>query len=261
MTTNGPATPEEVEALTKPFDLRDAFAARQAALAADLKVPAEFTDHGTTIGDASEADWIAMLRGWLPQRYGVGKITAVDADGRRSQQIDVGIFDQQYAPKWFETSGGVHFVAAESVYAVFEIKQEINKTYADYTGDKIASVRALRRTSGSFRHLGGTASGQNPDDKEILGGILTLRSGWVDMEGKAAAKALSGRGDLRRIDLGIALDSLAFNITRDDDISYSEPGLQLIFFGLRLFERLQGIGTSLAVDIKEYEKRLTRAAE
>jgi hypothetical protein len=259
MTRASLATPEEVEALTKPFDLRNAFASRQAALAADLRVTADFTSHPTTIGDAGEADWNAMLKGWLPKRYGVGPIIAVDADGRQSQQIDVGVFDRQYAPKWFETKGGVHFVAAESVYAVFEVKPEINRTYAAYTGDKIASVRALRRASGGFRHLGGTAKGQDPAEKEILGGLLTVRSGWVDMEGVAPAKALSALGHLRRIDLGIALDALAFNISRDDSITFSEPGLQLIFFAMRLFERLQGIGTALAVDIPEYEKRLTTA--
>lgn len=250
------ATQEEVEALTNPFNLREAFAARQQALVADLKVTADFTAHPTTIGDASEADWIGMLCSWLPKRYGVGAILAVDANARQSQQIDVGIFDRQYAPKWFETKGGVHIVPAESVYAVFEVKPEINKGYTEYTGDKIASVRALHRTSGAFRHLGGTSTGQDPARKEILGGILTVRSGWVDMEGKASVRALTSLDLLRRIDVGIALDALSFNISRDDDIAFSEPGLQLIFFAMRLFERLQGIGTALAVNIKDYEASL-----
>ena len=136
---------------------------------------------------AHEADWVAMLRSWLPNRYRVGPIFAVDANGRQSQQIDVGIYDQHYAPSWFETpKGGVQFVPAESVYAVFEVKPEINKTYADYSGDKIASVRALHRTNGSFRHLGGVSQDQDLTTKPILGGTLTVRSGWVDMEGKAA---------------------------------------------------------------------------
>jgi len=59
------ATPEEREALTKAFDLRAAFQARQRALVENLKVTASFTPHSTTIGDASEADWVAMLRSWL----------------------------------------------------------------------------------------------------------------------------------------------------------------------------------------------------
>jgi hypothetical protein len=251
------ATPEEREALTKPFNLRAAFQARQHALVEDLKVTASFTAHSTTIGDAHEADWVAMLRSWLPNRYGIGPIFAVDANGRQSQQIDVGIYDQHYAPSWFETpKGGVQFVPAESVYAVFEVKPEINKTYADYSGDKIASVRALHRTNGGFRHLGGVSQDQDLTTKPILGGILTVRSGWVDMEGKAAADALTGLDDLRRIDLGIALDALSFDISQEDHLEFSEPGLQLIFFAMRLFERLQGIGTAVAVEISEYERYL-----
>jgi hypothetical protein len=250
------ATPEEREALTKAFDLRAAFQARQRALVENLKVTASITPHSTTIGDASEADWVAMLRSWLPRRYGVGPIFAVDANGRQSQQIDVGIYDQHYAPSWFATQGGTQFVPAESVYAVFEVKPEINKTYADYSGDKIASVRALHRTNGSFRHLGGLAENQDLTTKPILGGILTVHSGWVDMEGKAAVDALTRLDDLRGIDLGIALDALAFDISREDKIEFSEPGLQLIFFAMRLFERLQGIGTAVAVKISEYERYL-----
>jgi hypothetical protein len=248
------ATPEEIEALTTAFDLRAGFESRQRALVEDLNVTANFTSHGTTIGDAHEADWVAMLRSWLPNRYGVGPIFAVDANGRQSQQIDVGIYDRHYAPSWFETKRGVQFVPAESVYAVFEVKPEINKTYADYTGDKIASVRALHRTNGSFRYLGGVSEDQDLTTKPILGGILTVRSGWVDMEGKAAVKALTGLDDLRGIDLGIALDSLSFDISREDKVEFSEPGLQLIFFAMRLFERLQGIGTAVAVKISEYER-------
>ena len=245
---------EELQALTKPFDLRAAFQARQSALVENLKVTASFTPHGTTIGDAHEADWVAMLRSWLPNRYGVGPIFAVDALGRQSQQIDVGIYDQHYAPSWFVTTGGVQFVPVESVYAVFEVKPEIDKTYADYSGDKAASVRALHRTNGSFRHLGGVSEDQDLAYKPILGGILSVRSGWVDMEGTAAVKALTRLDGLRGIDLGIALDALSFDISRRGHVEFSESGLQLIFFAMRLFERLQGIGTAVAVKISEYEQ-------
>jgi Domain of unknown function (DUF6602) len=192
------ATPEEIEGLTTAFDLRAGFESRQRALVEDLNVTANFTSHGTTIGDAHEADWVAMLRSWLPNRYGVGPIFAVDANGRQSQQIDVGIYDRHYAPSWFETKRGVQFVPAESVYAVFEVKPEINKTYADYTGDKIASVRALRRTNGSFRHFGGVSEDQDLTTKPILGGILTVRSRDHDrVEPRRPVGNPSGEGGLR----------------------------------------------------------------
>lgn len=252
---NQPSHPE-ADALTKRVSLRGAMVARQKALAAQLGVTPAFTSHATTIGDAAEVNWTRMMRNWLPNRYGVGPIFAIDADDRQSQQIDVAIYDQHFAPLWFETEGGAQIVPVESVYAVFEVKPEINKTYTDYTGDKIASVRALRRTNGQFRHLGGTNAHPDLDSKPILGGILSVRSGWTDMEGKAAVNALTGLDDLRRLDLGIALDALSFDINRGGNVEFSDPDLQLIFFAMRLFYRLQGIGTALAVDIAEYERRL-----
>lgn len=258
MTNKGPSQPhrDEVEALTRPGYLRNAMVARQRALAAQLGVTSAFTAHPTTVGDAAEVNWTRMIRNYLPNRYGVGPILAIDADDRQSHQIDIGVYDQHYAPLWFETEGGVQIVPVESVYAVFEVKPEINRNYADYTGGKIASVRALRRTNGAFRHLGGTDTHPDLELKPILGGILSVRSGWTDMEGKAAAAALTNLDPLRRLDLGIALDALSFDISRAGEIDYSDPDLQLIFFAMRLFHRLQLIGTALAVDIREYERRI-----
>lgn len=248
------------KALTRPFDLSAAFAAKQNALLAALNVPAAFTAHGTTIGDASEADWVAMLREFLPGRYGVGPIFAVDCDGRSSQQIDVAVYDQHYAPLWFETPTGTLFVPVESVYAAFEVKQRINKTYADYTGTKLASVRALRRTSAKIRHAGGVYNPQNPKDKPILGGILTTSSGWTHPQARAAVVALAELQEDHRIDLGIALDSVAFSVDRTScEIAFSPPGRQLIYFAVTLFERLQALGTALAVEIPEYARHLADA--
>src|SRR4051812_2320079 len=94
----------------KPFNLAKAFLARQQALAATLGVTASFTSHGTTIGDASEANWVQMLRSVLPTRYGISPIFAVDHQGRISEQIDIAIYDQQYAPLFFTSPAGVRIV-------------------------------------------------------------------------------------------------------------------------------------------------------
>ena len=245
--------------LTRSFDLRRAFLAKQEALSATLKVTAEFTAHGTTIGDASEVDWTAMLGSFLPARYGVGPIFAVDSLGQQSHQIDVAVYDRQYAPLWFETSAGVRMVPAESVYAAFEVKPKIDKNLAEYAGEKIASVRALHRTSAAIRYVEGVYPAQDPATKPILGGLLAVRSGWKELDGKSGVAALTGLQGDRRIDIGIALDALAFDVMPDGGIKYSEPGTQLISFVLRLFERLQAIGTALAIEIDKYEAHIVRA--
>lgn len=246
--------------LTRPFDLQEAFLAKQNALLTALKVTAAFTPHGTTIGDASEVNWTAMLGSFLPARYGVGPVFAVDSRGRQSHQIDLAVYDRQYAPLWFETPAGVLFVPVESIYAAFEVKPEINKGLAAYAGEKIASVRALHRTSAPIRYVEGVYKPQDPKDKPILGGLLAVRSGWTHLDGKAAVKALTDLTGDNRIDLGLALDALAFDIGQDG-IDFSEPGTQLIYFVMRLFERLQGLGTALAIEIDKYEAHIGRPDE
>lgn len=248
MTTEGETTPGE-----PAFSLPEAFLRRQQVLAAELGVTAGFTSHPTTVGDATEANWVAMLRSVLPNRYGVGGLQAVDSRGDISEQIDVAIYDQQYAPLFFRSAGGVLIVPVESIYAVFEIKPEINKTLATYSGGKIASVRRLYRTSAEIHHVGGTTPGPDPATKPILGGILAARWGWTDRDSPAASAAIAGLEGDSRIDIGIALDSLAFDHT-DGELSFSKPGTQLIYFALHLFRRLQPLATALAPDLEEYEK-------
>lgn len=247
--------------LTRSFDLRGAFLAKQEALSATLKVTAEFSAHGTTIGDASEVDWTAMLGSFLPARYGVGPIFAVDSRGQQSHQIDVAVYDRQYAPLWFETAAGVRVVPVESVYAAFEVKPKIDKNLAEYAGDKIASVRALHRTSAPIRYADGVYPAQDPASKPILGGLLALRSGWKELDGKAGIAALTGLDGARRLDIGIALDALAFDVMPDGSIVYSEPGTQLISFVLHLFQRLRALGTALAIEIDKYEAQIAQATE
>ncbi|MGJ9372562.1 DUF6602 domain-containing protein [Nesterenkonia sp. CF4.4] len=250
-----PNEPPYDDDLTKSFDLREAFLAKQEALSMALQVTARFTQHGTTIGDASEANWTRMLREFLPGRYGIGPAFAVDSRGRQSQQIDVAVYDRQYAPLWFSTPAGALVVPVESMYAAFEVKPEINKPLADYAAEKIASVRALHRTSAPITHAGGVYPAQDPSEKPILGGLLAVRSGWTDITGQAAVQALIARNDDHRIDIGIALDALSFNID-EGQITYSESGTQLIYFAMRLFERLRALGTALAIEMTEYESNI-----
>lgn len=140
------------------FDLAAAFQTRQELLATTLDVTAAFTAHGTTIGDVSEADWGAMLRSFLPARYGVGPIFAVDSRDRESKQIDLAVYDRQYSPLIFEAPGSnAQFVPIECVYAAFEVEQELNATYVDYAAEHIASVRRLYRMSADVYHLQGSA--------------------------------------------------------------------------------------------------------
>lgn len=237
---------------SKQIDLHDAFLRRQTALAADLRVPAAFTTHGTTIGDASEADWHAMVRSVLPARYGVAPLFAVDTSGAISEQIDLGIYDQQYSPLFFRTKKGVLVVPAESVYAVFEVKQKISKRTIEYALDKAASVRRLLRTSAAVHHLQGKATGKKPENMPILAGLLAAHSGYKNLRSAELLLDQAKASDTERLDLGIALDQASFDL-RLGETTFSPDGAQLIFLALRLFRRLQPLATALAPDMDAYE--------
>ncbi|WP_212743006.1 DUF6602 domain-containing protein [Sphingopyxis sp. 2PD] len=83
--------------------------------------------HPTEKGDASEQVWNDVLNHYLPHRYESRKGFVVDSRGAFSQQIDVIIHDRQYSPFVFSFKG-TDVVPAESVYAVFEAKQELTVT-------------------------------------------------------------------------------------------------------------------------------------
>src|SRR4051812_29054746 len=118
-------------------NLKDLFLRRQRELMASLERTRSIVDHAGTMGDASELDWIGMLDKYLPTRYAVGKAFVVDSTGERSDQLDVVIYDSQFSPRLLNEPG-VLYIPSESVYAVFEVKQDLDKAHLEYAGKKIA---------------------------------------------------------------------------------------------------------------------------
>lgn len=248
----------------RAVDLSAAFLSRQKALSAELEIPLQFTSHPTAIGDATEANWTRMLKSFLPGRYEVGPIFALDAEGSQSQQIDLAIYDRQYSPLWFQ-AGADRIVPVESVYAVFEVKQEVNAGYLKYAAEKAESVRSLKRTSAPIVDIYGTQPGPSLADRPILAGIVALRTSWADgLEGATGKKNLAKYSGAQHLDLGLALTDRAFDQIPStanlkllqEGLEYSREGTQLIFFVMHLFRRLQAIGTAPAVDLEVYEQAL-----
>lgn len=236
--------------MSTSFNLRTAFAAKQDHMLSGLGLMPNFTEHPTTKGDATEQRWKRMLSDFLPRRYGVGSVFAIDSYGKQSQQIDVAIYDRHYSPLFFEQDD-LTFVPVESIYAIFEAKQELSKDYVDYAREKVASVRSLRRTSIGIRHAGGTYPPQKPDNKPILGGILATQASWTDIRGRAARQALLTGGPTDRLDFAIAVrDGAAERV--EDELVFAPSNQQLIWFAMQLYKRLSALGTALALDLDAY---------
>lgn len=256
--------------MTGQYDIAAAFRRKQSILLDSHASVRDVVSHPTALGDHSEADWVGVLKDFLPERYIVGPIFAVDADGALSEQIDVAVYDRQYSPLWFGSKGGFDIVPVEAVYAVFEVKPTINTTYIMAAREKVASVRRLRRTSAQIKHAGGAYSALDPSAKHIIGGLLAANASWTDRASTIAKlkEHLPSVGLDESLDIGIAVEMVAFDYTpvpvelgsREDEIplEFSAETDQLIYFGIRLFRQLQQLGTVLAIDMAAYESALSR---
>lgn len=165
-----------------------------------------------------------------------------------SEQIDEIIYDSLYAPLIFETEVGEKFITAESVYAVFEVKQEINKGYLEYAHKKIISVQNLYRSSRSMIVAGKAVKARNLT--KIIGGILASNSISLD-------SIKSHLIHYPSIDLGCAINQFSFLTIKDDnknivDIKKSNEDEVILSFFLIILDELYKIGTVPAVDIRNY---------
>lgn len=242
-----------------PVDLHRLFLHLQDQLTSRLQSNRAILDHPGAKGSATEEGWREMLGEYLPNRYCVSKAFVIDADGGQSDEIDLVVYDRQYSPFLFKQDGAV-FIPAESVYAVLEVKQSLNAANVDYASGKAASVRKLRRTSVTITHAGGTSTPRPPFP--ILAGLLALESEWNPPFGSPLVQRLAGGAPEGRLDLLCALRhgsaEVAYSAENGVSLDLSAPDAALIFFFLRLLERLQGLGTVPAIDLREYGKALAR---
>ncbi len=223
---------------SEQVDLALVFRRAQGKMLGDLVLGRVF-EHGTSQGTASERQWIEMLGAYLPSRYRVGSGFVINCEGRRSRQIDILIYDHLDTLPLFPHAAGVH-VPVESVYAVLEVKSEMSREFLDDAAEKVASVRELR----------GEGSGRG-----ILGGLLATSCVWVDGAFEKNLNASLGplEGD-RQVDLGCAIEVGSFEY--DGVLTVSQADEALIFFVLRLVERLNGLGPAPVVDLMAYVRRL-----
>ena len=264
----------------KDVNIKALFKGLQTQMVTQMRTNRESINHPGTMGDSFEDIWIDWLKVYLPSRYCVDKAIIIDSKGKTSDQIDLVIYDQTYTPFVFNQNG-VKYIPAEGVYAIFEVKPDINKKYIIYAGDKIASVRKLYRTTSSI-----IDRGQKKDPRsltKILGGILTLESKIGDGTIEKHIKTLKG---LKSIDIGCAANYKSFyvdyisidkkfdkkvestekhnalllefyNDRKIDTIEFSYKYNSLVTFFLQLTRYLQqSIGTVAAIDLSEYAKAI-----
>ncbi|MBI2422373.1 MAG: hypothetical protein HYV27_06050 [Candidatus Hydrogenedentes bacterium] len=242
-------------------DLRSLFVANQAVVCAEQGLVRQHLHHPSCKGSATESIWLGILRNYLPRRYGIESAFLIDHTGCKSDQIDVVVYDAQYSP-FILKRDNILFIPAESAYAVFEVKQSVDKANLEYAAEKAASVRRLQRTSVRIQSANGVATPKNPF--HVVGGILTTTSQWNPPLGpKFETQVLElAKSNEYRIDLGCILDYGAFELdgTSKDkpQLKYSKPDAGLMWFLLRLFHVLQQMGTVPAIDVGKYSACLDK---
>lgn len=245
------------------IDLHRLLVNKQKKLLAEQEADHEIHEHPTASGDANEVNWHSAIKSYLPQRYEVStKAFVIDAKANMiPEQIDVLIHDRYFCPLWFEDKAGTRYVPAESVFAALEVKPELTREYVQYAAGKVASVRTLHRTSAPIVDRGVVKPPREPF--HILGGILALKSGWSPAFGDAFGKVIGEQAvkEKTRIDIGCALADGGFEVVGPptalkEAIELSEPETALMFFLLRLFGRLQALGSPNAIDMREYTKTM-----
>ena len=265
-------------------ELKGLFAGLQKQMIAQLNTNREFIQHPGSKGDSLENTWIEWLRKYLPNRYQVDKAIVIDHEGNLSDQIDLVIYDQQFTP-FVLTQNGIHYIPAEGVYAVFEVKPDLNGSvkageenisYIEYAALKIASVRRLKRTSTFIVDRGRTHPPRSLT--KIVGGILSSTN-TMKQPATREEKFLKATG-LGSIDMGCAADFGCFVVDYEGEenldeqnlnerileyyknrtikgFKYSEEGNSMITFFLQLTRYLQqSIGTVAAIDLNAYSKQI-----
>jgi hypothetical protein len=239
-------------------DLGDVFLGLQKEMEAALRSTRRNVRHPTAKGNISENSWRKLLATYLPERYRVAEAFVVDSRGDISEQLDLVIFDRQYSPFLLYVDGAC-YIPAESVYAVFEIKQDATKKQLEYAAKKAASVRRLKRTSISVPHAGGRFAPVKP--KEIIAGFLALTGRTKFC--KELSEFLKSLPKSGRLHLACILQrgSIALGTGKNRKVAVKTfPAEQaLIQFFLALLSALQKVGTVPAMDIQAYAASLRRS--
>ncbi len=239
-----------------PQGIEAYFLALQEQLAASLGFT-RVIPHPVGMGDEAEGNWVEMLAAHLPYRYQVvDKCFVVDYRGACSQEIDIVLCDRQYTTLIFRAGARV-FVPAEAVYAVFEVKQRVNRDHVLYAADKVQSVRSLARTSGAIVHAGGVIDPPT-DPKPIIGGLLTTGTDWASGLTEPFVTALRDQPVGGRLDLGCVVAEAGWEVTYETDptVSRSVREHALVHFYLRLLAALQRVGTVPAMDFARWSEFL-----
>lgn len=234
--------------------LKGRFIDVETAFVEDLKRHQREITHDGTLGDVTEDAWIDLFKRYLPARYRVAKAFAVDHLGNTTDQLDCLIYDAHFTPALFGKDKHL-YVPAEAVYATFEVKQTINAEHLEYAASKVASLRALQRTSAPLESAQGTSAPKPL--LPIIGGLLGMNASWSDGLGDTFLKNFNELTAEKRLDLILTAESGFCDRLEIERAPVIFNGSGSLIRGLfRLLKALRSKATVPAIEWEKYESVL-----
>lgn len=207
--------------------------------------------HPGTKGNVSEREWIELLNTHLPERYQVDNAFVIDSEGHISEQIDVVVYDRHFTPVLY-LQQGERLIPAEGVYAVFEVKQNLTSEHIAYASQKIASVRALKRTSAPIYHAGGTFPARALP--RIVGGLLTYESNFTPAFSTTATNAIQATLGDGQLNLVCVAEEAVVAWDGNNIMTYTNYPIAAVY--MLLIDLLQKVGSVPAIEYDAYLKHL-----
>lgn len=169
-------------------------------------------DHNLSKGEALESAVKALLRGHLPASIGVTSGQVIDANGRRTGQLDVILYDLSRTPVLFiDKDGHSQLVPAEGVIAAIEVKTQLGAAEARAAAAAARQLKQLRRDcyynsepSPIVRTV--RAYGQEWPVLPIMYFVFAFEGAQLDTLVQAAADAHEGTATYERIDAMCVLE-------------------------------------------------------
>jgi hypothetical protein len=231
--------------------LKERFIDVEKVFVTKLKADQRAITHDGALGDTTEDSWIELLQRYLPSRYKVAKAFAVDHLGNTTQQLDCLIFDAHFTPALFGKDKNL-YVPAEAVYATFEIKQTANATHLKAAAKKVASLRALQRTSVPLTY----GKKQNPAKKPfpIIGGLISMNASWKGGLGSAFLTQFDSLKKEKSLDLVLTAEhGFCDHLTPANEREVVTGPGSLLRGLFRLLDSLRSRASVVAIDWKKYE--------
>ncbi|MBU8596057.1 hypothetical protein CHH78_10330 [Shouchella clausii] len=116
------------------------------------------TAHDGLTGNYREEMWVKFFRGIIPMKYSIAQgVIIIDSKGRRSNEVDIAVYDEQYTPYVFQYNT-LKFIPIEAVAVVIECKsQDWNKDELRKWSCSIKKLEPVR--TGVARIVSGYATG------------------------------------------------------------------------------------------------------